>query len=221
MNQKAIIEAIEKQLDGLESVFNWVMLLTIPVIWAGLQQEEEIAALGMTLNLRQGFYILAVAYFFTTLNIYLALRRIGDYVVLLDRKNLLTGISKILLHKWSLNPFGYSGDKTLNRVHNFYGYGGLISAWWLGYTALHTLLGFQAELVSYVFLGLFLIVGLASMQAINRVLSVILGELKELESSLYGKYRATWRDRQIGAFLGILMGGLIFAGAQYMFGRFP
>jgi hypothetical protein len=211
MDQKAIVDAIEKQMDVLESIFNWIIIFTIPVFWAGLQRTNEMEALGMTFNLGQAYYVLAAAYFGISVQIYLSLHRIGDFLNLLDKENTPSGISKLLFHKWIFNPFIYTGDEKESRLHIFFGTGGLVAAWATGNAALSTLSDFQPRAAGYVSLGLLVFVGLTSVPAVVRVVLIILGKLYLIESRFFENYKATFRARRIGGFIGLLIGGIVIA----------
>jgi len=136
--------------------------------------------------------------------------RVGNLIQLLDQKNFLTGFTKLSAHPWVLNPFSYFGNSSVARLHSGEGYGLLIAIWWLCNTSLYTLMDDKKNRFAHILLGLFLIIGLGSMVAIQHTNKMVLDKLNIAHPSLYNEFLATTMERTIATFLGIAVGVLLF-----------
>lgn len=219
MDQEILIENIGNHLDSLESFLNAIIIVSVAVAWAGIQRSSEIEILGTKFNRKHAFFALSLLYLIGNMTILILFLRIGDIVSLLDAKHVLKGISKLATHKWILNPFSYFGNSEISQVYSSEGYGLLIATWWLCNTCLSTLMDDKKNKPANILVSLFLMVGLASMFAINRVYGKILSLLKKPEPDLFIAINQTSAERFIGAFLGIIVGVLIFLSVNLMQNR--
>lgn len=111
MDQKVIVESLTKHLDALSSLFTWILLLAIPIVWTGIQRSDVVEALGIKVHrnkivyVANGLYVLALALAFVIL------QRLSGLVDLLNDQNVLEGVTRLVTHDWLLNPFGYLGDQ--------------------------------------------------------------------------------------------------------------
>lgn len=211
MDQAVLIDSIGKHLDALEFFVNAIILVSVAVAWAGIQRSSEIEILGTKFNRRYAFFAVAVLYLIANMTILILFLHVGDLVALLKGENAVKGISRLLTHSWVLNPFSYFGGSGIAQIYSSEGYGLLIAIWWLCNASLSTLMDDKRNKPAQVLIGLFLLIGLASMFAIQRVFYITLVTLKKSAPKLYLAVTQTTEIRMIGVFLGILVGGLIFS----------
>lgn len=216
MDQIILVANIGKHLDSLETLFNSVILLAIAIAWAGIQRSQIIEVLGTKFNRRYAFFVAAALYLVVNMSILVLFLRLGDLVALLDNKNLAKGITQIATHRWILNPFGYFGSSTIAQMYSSGGLGLLISIWWLCNASLSSLMDDKKNRAANILFGLFLIIGLVSMSAIHRVHAAVLSALSKTDPGLYDLVLQTSGERTIGAFLGIVVGGLIFFAVNFL-----
>jgi hypothetical protein len=138
-----------------------------------------------------------------------ALLRIGDLIKMLSDSEFRKGIEKVTTHQFLFNPFTYFGPAFGARMHSSLGFGLLIVCWWVCYAAVSTLR-------SPVFLPpsiqmIFLVVGLASIVATNRIYSLIMSRMKTLEPDYAKELEVTRVERAIATFVSIDAGGLIYS----------
>lgn len=214
MDQEAIVESIGKHLDTVETYVKVIALLAVAAAWAGIRRSREIDALGTKFDRRHAFWALATLYLIANTAVLIVFLRLGDLVLLLKAPNVVKGVTKLATHSWVLNPFSYFGQSHSARFYSSEGYGLLIATWWLCNASLSTLMNNKRHRGAQALLGVFLLVGLGSMLAINRVYAEVLVTLRTCAPELYRAAVSTATDRSIGNVLGIVVGGLIFAAAN-------
>jgi hypothetical protein len=210
MDQEIILEALGKHLDLIEAYVNTISLLAVAAGWAGIRHLRDIEAFGTKFDRRHAFWVLAVLYLLANMAILILFLRIADLIVLLDATHLTKGVTTLETHSWVLNPFSYFGGSGIARLHSSEGYGLLIATWWLCNASLSTLMDDKRHRFAQLLLGLFLLIGLGSMSAIQRVYGVVVERLHASEPELYRGVTDVITDRSIGAVLGIVVGGVIF-----------
>jgi hypothetical protein len=210
MDQKIIIDSIGKHLDFIESTIFWIIVVAIAIAWAGVQRKKEIEILSLKFNRQNAFIAASMLYLLANMAILILFLRIGNLMQLLDQKNFLTGFTTLSTHPWILNPFSYFGYSSSSLFHSGEGFGLLIVIWWLCHSSLYSLMDDKRNKYAYIFLVLFLIVGLGSMIAIQHTYQVVINQLQIVNHSLYKEVLASNTVRIIGTFLGISVGSLLF-----------
>jgi hypothetical protein len=145
--------------------------------------------------------------------------RIGDLLRLLSGQESLKGITTLATHSWVLNPFSFFGSSRLSHIYVGEGYGLLIVAWWLCNTSLYLLMDDKRSRIAFILLGLFLLIGLSSMGAIQRVYFIALEQLQVVSPGLYSQAMSTAPERTIATYLGILVGGLAYSAGNLLQAR--
>lgn len=216
IDQKIIIDTIAKHLDSLESLASTIIILSVAIAWAGIQRSQQIEVFSTTFNRRHAFFVVAALYLIANMSILILFLRLGDLVGFLDKNNIVKGVTQLSTHKWILNPFAYFGNSTIAQIHSSEGFGLLISVWWLCNASLSSLMDDKKHKVANILIGLFLVIGLCSMFAIQRVFSIILESLQKSHTELYTLVLQTMNDRTVGTIIGIIVGGLIFAAVNLL-----
>ena len=210
MNQSQIVDSLGDHLDSLKQTVGWALLLSVAFCWAGLTQADPVNALGFSVTRSNAFLVAAIFYVFVNAKLLDLLIRIGDLVQLLNRSHVVEGLTKVALHPFIANPFSYFGTSPLARVHSSKGFGALIFVWWVANSSLFTLAGDQRPTDFWV--NIFFWVGIASMWAISRAYNLSLEAVCIVDDVLHAGIKATTPDRVIGAFLGVVLGGLFAVG---------
>jgi hypothetical protein len=218
MNQEVLVKAVVSQLDALEKIFSWAIILAIAVAWAGVRRATHIEALGLKFLRREAFYAVSALFLVANVAVLILLLRIGDLLWIVDDKHFAESLTNLATHSWVLNPFSYFGSSAAARLTSGEGFGLLIVVRWLCNASISTLLDTQTR-KSKMLLGLFLFVGLSSMVAIERVYRVALIRSVSVDNALYQNLAATKTERTIGTWLGITVGGLTFASAKRLQSR--
>lgn len=216
MDQKIIIDNIAKHLDSLESLVNAIIILSVAIAWAGIQRSQQIEVFGTTFNRRHAFFVVAALYLIANMSILILFLRLGDLVRILDKNYIVKGITQISTHKWILNPFAYFGKSTITQAYSSEGFGLLIVVWWLCNASLSSLMDDKKHKVANILIGLFLVIGLCSMFAVQRVFSIVLASLQKDHTELYTLVHQTMNERSVGSIIGIVVGGLIFAAVNIL-----
>lgn len=214
MDQEIIVTSIGEHLDTIESYLNWAILFAVAAAWGGVHREPEIEVLGTKVNRRHAFFAAAVLFLVANMAVFILFLRIGSLLELLAPNYRIQGITALATDTWVLNPFSFFGTSAVARFHSGEGFGLLIVVWWLCNTALSTLMDDKSNWRARFLLILFLGLGLASMLSIQRVYGISLNLLEEIDPQFYAAASRTISERIIGSYLGILVGGLIFVGAN-------
>jgi len=210
MDQETLIQSLTKHIDSLEIIFNWAVVLSIAVAWAGIQRQQQIEALTLKFDRRYAFYSISGLYLTANIAVLILLLRLADLLALLDDSHFLKGLSVLATHSWVLNPFSYFGSSVTARFYSCEGIGLLIVVWWLCNTSLSTLLDYKSNKIAILLLILFLLVGLVSLGAIQRVYGIVLGRTALMDTTLHNALVETSKERFIAIFLGIIVGSLTF-----------
>jgi hypothetical protein len=210
MEQEVILEAIGKHLDAVESTVNWIVLFAVAVSWAGIRKERNIEAFGLKVERRLAFFVASAIYLIANMMVLVFFLRIGDLLLLVEEAKLPKAVTTLATHSWLLNPYSYFGDTAIARLHSCEGYGLLIATWWLCNTSMSTLMEDKRSRTGQVMLGIFLVIGLLSMQTIQRGYQIVQDRLSGPYPQLSHDIGATNAERLVGICLGIIVGGLLF-----------
>jgi hypothetical protein len=214
MDSELIIAALGKQLDSLNSLVGWAVGLALITAWAGLQRQPEISLLSMKVARKDALYLLGAAFLYVNLAAIVYFVRIGDLIALVEQKSLPKALTVVGTNAWAFNPYAYFGDSFASLFLSNFGYGALIVIWWIGYTALSLVQDDKTALDFRIVIGAFLAVGLVSMGAIQYGFGFILIRVDELDASFRSSILGQVIPRTVLTFVGIGLGGLIFALAQ-------
>jgi len=210
MNQAALVEALKSQLDLAEHLFNWALIFSAAVAWAGLQRQPYIEAFHVKVDRRDAFVAIAVLYLFATTVAIVLFLRIGDLFTLVDCDHFGQAVTIVATHQWILNPFSYFGPSSVARSYSAEGNGLLIAVWWLCNSSLYTLIDVKQSRRAKVLLVIFVMVGVVAVFSLRRAYFIILRQAETLAPTLSDQLAATVPERRLALFLGIAAGALIF-----------
>lgn len=177
MNNEIVIDNIANHLNLLEGSINTVIILSLAVVWAGIQRKQHITLFGNTFNRRYAFFVVAGLYLVVNFFVFLTFLRLGDLILLLkdgnswDRDFLIRGITQYATHRWLLNPYSYFSITNLTSVQSAYsslGIGLLILVWWICTASLYSLMDDKRNIAARVLFFLFIIIGNLTLVAIYR-----------------------------------------------------
>jgi hypothetical protein len=210
MNSEVVLDAIGKHLDALASTVNWIIVFAAVVSWAGIRKESSIEVFGVKVERRLAFLVSSTIYLIANVMVLILFLRIGDLLLLVEPSKVTNAVARLATHPWLLNPYSYFGGGWLASFHSCEGYGLLIATWWLCNTSMSTLVEDKGSKVGKIMLGIFLGLGLLTMQAIQRGYGIVLLRLSTTDASLFQGIQGTVAERNLGDFLGIAVGGLFF-----------
>jgi hypothetical protein len=209
MKQEDMVESVVKHLDALAELVKWALLLALVFWWAGFEKQAnvDVEALGMKVPREHALWVSVFVYIIINTTALALMLRLGDLLTLVDDAHLLPAVGKLALHPWPLNPFAYFGRGFLTRLHSGIGFGALIFIWWVCNSSLYAFADQVRSPVALLFQGAFLVVGLASMQAINRVYSIVLRRTADVDAALHKALVSSSPERTFFVFVGIGLGG--------------
>lgn len=213
MQQDALVKALTEHLNALESIFGWMLLVAIALLWAGISMKTEIEVFGTKFQRSHAFYVAAALYLIVNATVLILFLRIGDLFKLIDDAHFVEAFSATATHRWILNPFSYFGG-AIARIHAGGELGLLIVVWWLGNASLAVLRDGKNAKTSVILLSLFLLVGLLSLGAILLDYDVILSRIFLIDRALHDELWITGVERGIGCALGVIIGVLLYIGAH-------
>lgn len=210
MDQISLVSSLKEHLDILSGLVGSTVGLALLSGWAGLQRTETISLLGMTVTRREAFFLLAAIFIGVNFAALILFLRVADLLQLMTDDNAVTAITALGSHPWPFNPYAYFGDSAFSTAYSSVGYGCLIIIWWIG---LSTLTLFQDpnanDIISRSVYGIFLVVGLLSMLAIQYVFLVVFRMLPALPPTLQSGIESTILPRTMATFAGIGVGFLV------------
>ena len=216
MDQSVLITNIAKHLDSLETIISSIIVLAIGLAWAGVSKHREIEIAGAKFSRRHAFYAASAVFLVANMSILILFLRLGDMVILLDQSNILKAFTQLSTHRWVLNPFSFFGHSDIAKIYSSEGVGLLIAVWWLCNSSLSSLMDDKGNKAASILLGIFLVIGLASIYAINRVNSELLGAMKPVSPDIYALLLEASDERMLGVVIGIVVGVLIFVSVNYI-----
>ncbi len=209
LDQEQILKAIDEHLDSLNDIVKWVLLLALVFWWAGIQRQDSIHALDITVSRKQALFVATAAFLLANILVFNRIVRIGELLLIVAPPNVDRAITKLALNSSIHNPFAFFGGSRLASWHSSGGFGFLIIIWWVCNSTLYALADDISNPVALLLQGLFLALGLSSIGAINRVLRLMDQRLREVGSDLHPSFEAMRWPRTIGSFVGVFGGGLI------------
>jgi hypothetical protein len=216
MEQEVLIQSIGNHVDYLQSIFNWAIILSIVIAWAGIERKKEIEALGLKIARAHAFYAICSLYLIVNVIVLIIFLRMADLLLLIDDKNFTKGLSTLTTHSWILNPFSYFGESSLARFYSCQGTGLLIVVWWLANASLSTLKDNKKSKSTLFLSVVFLLVGLSSLWAIYRVYMVIQNRLIHINHDLSKTFSNVFLESVLASFLGVAVGVLAFIVANLL-----
>jgi hypothetical protein len=208
MDQEALAKSLEKLLDQAETMLNTFVVIALLAYFAGIQGADPIKAVGFEIPRKTGFTVLGSVFIFANMVMLIIFLRVGDVINGIEPARLRPALTSLGTHKWLFNPFSYFGPGITARAHASAGFGLCIIIWWIGFAALdalranHSMLGTTLN-------GIYLVVGLSSMLAVNRVYGIVRSRCKEAHlDDLLADLESTTIPRAMFTFLGIGLGVL-------------
>ena len=211
MESDVLINAIGSHLDALQSTVNTSVGLALVAAWAGFQKEREISVFALKATRGQALHLLGLVFIFTNVTALILFLRLADLLYLVDAVEIDKAITAIATHKWVFNPFAQFTSTPLSIINSCFGYGALIVIWWIGYTCLALLNDNKRSFIFSMIGAVFLAVGLASMLAISHCFMVLAERLSDASAEIQAAAVMLFWPKQITSFLGIGLGGLVFA----------
>lgn len=208
LDQKALLKSISKHLDSLAASIKWAILFSVTLWWAGLQKQDPIETLGVEVAKQHAFVLGSIAYSAVNAAVLMKLLRLADLMRLVHDESLIDAVTRLATHSWELNPFAYFGPSIFTRTHSCLGVGGLIAVWWMCNSSLYALKP-ASGLLEFLLLGVFLVIGLASLVTIQTICKRVLARTKDSQPELHSLFAATEKERSIFAFVGIFIGGAV------------
>ena len=210
INQPNVIDTIKDNMDMLENMFSWAILIALTIGWAGLIKQGDIEIIGIKVKRKYAFYLVATLYLVVNIALIILFARLGELLLLLDNANFIEGLSKVTIHTWLLNPYSFFGYSILSRGFSSLGYGLLIFCWWICYTSLYLLRDGKETSTTKTLPILFLVVGLLALIIINRNYDIISLRLADINSEFYNAINATRTERTVVGLVGIGLGVSLF-----------
>jgi hypothetical protein len=207
MNPEALLEAIGKNMDVLESITEWAFFFSLAVGWAGLQ-GKDVTGLGMTFSRKQAFRAACCIYVAASLVVLFMLWRLGSLLIMIDDNSLPKAITRLATHSWLMNPFSFFGS---HPFYNSLGYGCLIFLWWVCTAALSALTDRLLARANVALLTFFLAVGVMVVRAVNRVGHIIQCRSPTIWAAFHDSFYPASNGRVIAPLVGAILGILAFA----------
>lgn len=215
MDQDILISAIAGQLNGLSSLISTTVGLALIAAWTGLQGEDKVSVFSLSLKRQHAFYILGASFITANATAIIYFLRLADIIAQVDDAHLAEALATLGTSAWPYNPFAYFGDSGLSLLHSSFGYGMLIVIWWIGFIALSLLTEYPThKIAERLVMVAFLLVGLASMSAIQIVFFEVMRRVGENAAIFPIDVQANLIARTTLTFVGIGIGGLLFYLAQ-------
>ena len=165
MNTEALAKAIDGNFDNLKTIFNWAILLSLTVLWAGMRHKREIEAGGFKFDRAYAINFAAGLYSLANLGVIISITRLCELLRLADRQS---AVSSLMLDPWPLNPVSYVTGDFFMLLGNGVGLGVWVLTWWLAFASMiavrrqkpqHVSQGMVAAFVwSSLVVGLFLLI---------------------------------------------------------------
>ena len=215
MDETTFLNSIEKHLDSLESSFNWSLLLVLAAMWYGLQKTEinQILDLGtLKVPVRYSSLILGLILTFFHFYITLSFFRLLNLIEMLPlpiRANAESdnqedkeqfekdfsinekAFSRLLLHKWPMNPYSFFGGSTLSMIYNSIGYFVIILSWFSGFTAIY-IIAPKLSLISLSVLIFYFLAVVLQLYSICKVYLRIMGYISILNFIINDTFSLRW-----------------------------
>ena len=136
MDQETLTKAIEGNFDSMKTILNWAIILSLTLLWAGVQHQQKIEAAGFKLNRSHALNFGAALYSFANIAIIIAQTRIQELLRLLTPTNKESALTSMFTDPWMLNPVSYITDDPIMVCINALGVGFWVLSWWLFFSSL-------------------------------------------------------------------------------------
>ena len=215
MNQDLLVAAVTEQLNALESYFNAIILLAVATAWSGLRRAREVEAFGMKFDRRHAFWVLGCTYLVANVAALIFFLRLGDLLRIVEGPRFVEAFTRLALHPWVLNPLSFFGSKeAAAKIHSSGGWGLLVLTWWICNTSLATLMDDKRNRRALALHIGFVFVGMGSMAAIYDAQQTVFRRLADVAVPLLHQVDAARPLRIAGTWLGVVVGLMIFFGAN-------
>jgi hypothetical protein len=179
--------SVEKQMDQLESVFNWYVLTVLIAFYAGAHASPSVEVLGVNVDRSEAYSLILVLFNLVFLIFCHLVWKIGDWLKYCDTADLEGELAALFNHKWLLNPFEYCGPDWAGAINCSVGAAFLFFLWWAGFAALRLLnevaiRKFWHDSTLTTLALLLSVVGIVCVGATGRVYRVIFVRLRDRSS---------------------------------------
>jgi hypothetical protein len=187
MNSLGTSTSVEKQMDQLESVFNWYVLTVLIAFYAGAHATPSVEVLGVKVEKDEAYSLILLLFNFVFLIFCHLVWKIGDWLKYCDAADLEGELAALFNHKWLLNPFEYCGPDWLGAINCSVGAGFLFFLWWAGFAALRLLNGVSTRKFWYdptltTLVLLLCVIGILCVAVMGRVYHLIFVKLRDRSS---------------------------------------
>lgn len=180
----------------MSSVMAWYVASAFALSVTGLTRQATFEGLGVKVQSAHAYAVATLVVIGAQLSMLLLLLRLQSLLGLLDANHVLTGISALTTHAWSLNPFGYFGGGLLARLHSATSYGMFFFVMTFGFLPIVTQrLGSQISQRIATYSSLF--IAFAIPVTIWSVLRLVVSRLASTDSVLSSAIQATIADRTL------------------------
>ena len=208
IEQEDIINGITAILTELKSITRVVVILAIIFWWAGFSENNPIKIIEVEIQRKHALFIAEIIYLGITYIVWDRFHRLGSLLIALKDENFETGLSKVFIHTWILNPFSRIGTGLTSRIMNCKGFGSLSLIWWICNSSVYYLADDKMNFIAIIIQFLFFTTGLATMSAYIRINNTIINRIERLNRKRYIEINEHRKERIaldiIGTILGII-----------------
>ncbi|HEY2159548.1 MAG TPA: thermonuclease family protein [Isosphaeraceae bacterium] len=205
-----LIVAITRQLDALESITTWTLLVAVVTCWTALRQTGQLEVLGLKVEAGWASTVAMVLYLVVNVYAIILFWRLGDTLNRLHTESLNQALLTTGVHTWLSNPFGV-GSPAIGHA----GLGLLIFLWWFC-TASVALLEASADpsstRLSRRLRISFLATGVAALLSILRVYAIGNDRVTELSGGTIESWASIRLWGTALAILGLILGIATYSG---------
>ena len=206
MDQETLTKAIEGNFDSMKTILNWAIILSLTLLWAGVQHQQKIEAVGFKLNRAHALNFGAALYSFANIVIIIAQTRIEELLRLLTPPNQESALTSMFTDPWILNPVSYITNDPIMVCINALGVGFWVLSWWLFFSSLLSVTDRNQQQISKPLIVTFIITsGLLALSLLMFIITVGAGEFL-LDKSLGKGFLITSVVRILACVLGWLGG---------------
>jgi len=76
-----LIDTIKDNMDMLESMFSWAILVALAIGWAGLIKQGDIEIIGVKVKRKYAFYLVAALYLVVNFALIILFVRLGELLL--------------------------------------------------------------------------------------------------------------------------------------------
>jgi hypothetical protein len=136
MDQETLTKAIEGNFEVMKSILNWAIILSLTMLWAGVQHRKEIEVAGFKFGRSHAANFGAALYSFANIAIIIALTRIVELLRLLTPAQKMSALTSMMTDPWILNPVSHITNDPIMVAINALGAGFWILSWWLFFSSI-------------------------------------------------------------------------------------